>query len=241
MVIKNEKSPWIHLDLSYWENLLTDQTPRLYRKKTFLFQNGDAADYVYIIKSGRVRVTYYGEDGNEKQLYIGEAGSICGELDCIQNQPYNASALAIVDSEVFCLPYKILENQLQKNWSLTKKLMQVICRKSYIFTEQILELSFNQSAQRVARILLNIAAEYGQDMPDGGVRIKIKFTHQDIATMINISRVTTNNIINDFCDKGIIAREEGYYILKDTAKLQDCILKDENQGYPVRQTSIVPK
>lgn len=226
MVIKDENSPWIHLDLSYWEDLLYDQVPRLYRKKTFLFQHGDTSEHVFIIKSGRVRITSYNEDGNEKQLYIGEAGSICGELDCIQSRPYNASAFAIVDSYVYCIPFRVFENRLRDNWSLTKKLMQQICRKNQIFMEQILELSFNQSVQRVARILLNIAAEYGQDLPDGSLRISIRFTHQDIATMINTSRVTTNNIINDFSDKGIITREGGYYILKDTAKLNGYILKE---------------
>ena len=227
VVIKDESSPWIHLDLSYWEDLLQDQIPRLYRKKTFLFQHGDPAEHVFIIKSGRVRITSYNADGNEKQLYIGETGSICGELDCIQNQLYNASAFAIVDSQVYCLPYKVFEKRLRNNWSLTKKLMQMLCRKNNIFMEQILELSFTQSVQRVARILLNIAAEYGQDLPDGSVRIGIRFTHQDIATMINTSRVTTNNIINDFSEKGIIFREGGYYILKDTARLNDYILKEE--------------
>jgi CRP/FNR family transcriptional regulator len=227
VVVKDESSPWIHLDISYWEDLLDDQIPRLYRKKTFLFQHEDPPEYAFIIKSGRVRITSYHSDGNEKQLYIGEAGSICGELDCIQNQPHKASAIAIVDSQVFCLPYKVLENRLRNNWSLTKKLMQVMCRKNHIFMEQILELSFNQAEQRVAKILLNIAAEYGQDQPDGSVRISIRFTHQDIATMINISRVTTNNVINGFSEKGIIAREGGYYILKDTARLNGYILKDE--------------
>ncbi|MCL1959725.1 MAG: Crp/Fnr family transcriptional regulator [Spirochaetes bacterium] len=226
MVVKDESSPWIHMDISYWEDLLSAQIPRLYRKKTFLFQHGDKPEHVFIIKSGRVRITSYCIDGNEKQLYIGEAGSICGEIDCIQNHPYNASAIAIVDSEIFCLPYKVLENQMRNNWSLTKKLMQVICQKNLIFMEQIMELSFDQSKQRVARILLNIAAEYGQDLPDGSVRIGIKFTHQDIATMINTSRVTTNNVINSFSEEGIIIKEGGYYILKDIVGLNDYILND---------------
>jgi CRP/FNR family transcriptional regulator len=216
----DETSPWIRLDLSMWNDLLHDKIPRLYKKKTFLFQHGENPDSFFIIKSGRVRITSYHPAGGEKQLYVAETGAIFGELACIQNAPYAVSAIAIVDSMIYRLPFKLLEAKMQSDWSLTKSVMQIICRKSHVFIEQVLELSFNLSIERVARILLNIAAQYGQPRPDGGIRISIKFTHQDVASMINTSRVTTSNIFNAFADQGLLVRERGHYILKDLEKLK---------------------
>jgi CRP/FNR family transcriptional regulator len=216
----NETSPWIHLDFSLWNNIVHDKIPRLYKKKTFLFQQGEASDNFFIIKSGRVRITSYHPAGNEKQLYVAETGAIFGELACIQNTPYAVSAVAIVDSLVYCLPYKLLEDRMRRDWTLAKHIMEIACRKSHVFMEQILELSFNHSIERVARILLNIAAQYGQILPDGRIRISIKFTHQDVASMINVSRVTTSNIFNAFTCEGLIDKESGHYILKDPEKLK---------------------
>jgi CRP/FNR family transcriptional regulator len=203
-----------------WSDLLQDKIPRLYKKKAFLFQHGDNPESFFIIKSGRVRITSYHPAGGEKQLYVAETGAIFGELACIQNAPYAVSAVAIVDSMVYCLPFKLLETKMQNDWALTKRVMQVMCRKSHVFIEQVLELSFNLSIERVARILLNIAAQYGQARPDGSVRISIKFTHQDVASMINTSRVTTSNIFNAFTEQGLIARDGGHYVLKDLEKLK---------------------
>jgi CRP/FNR family transcriptional regulator len=216
----DETSPWIHLDFSLWDDVVRGKIPRLYKKRTFLFQQGEAPDNFFIIKSGRVRITSYHPAGSEKQLYVAETGAIFGELACIQNTPYAVSAVAIVDSMVYCLPYKLLENRMQRDWPLTKHIMQIACRKSHVFMEQILELSFNHSIERVARILLNIAAQYGQPLPDGRIRISIKFTHQDVASMINASRVTTSNIFNAFSCEGLIGKESGHYILTDPEKLK---------------------
>ncbi|QQO10885.1 Crp/Fnr family transcriptional regulator [Breznakiella homolactica] len=216
-------SPWIHIDLSYWDDLTRDRLPQLFRKKSFLYHQDEMPEYVYIIKSGRVRVTSYRSEGEEKQLYIAEQGAMCGEFACIQNHPHDASAVAIVDSMVYCIPYQVVEKHMRGDWTMAQKVMRVICRKSNIFLGQILELSFDQSLQRVARILLDIAAQYGEKRPDGSVLITIKFTHQDIASMINTSRVTASNIFNDFLEKGTISRENGYYSLRDPGELESLL------------------
>lgn len=213
-------SPWINIDLSYWDDLTRNRLPRLFRKKTFLYHQNEMPDGVYIIKSGRVRITSYRSGGEEKQLYIAEKGAMCGEFACIQNHPHDTSAVAIVDSMVYFIPYHVLEEHMRRNWSIAQKIMRLVCRKSSIFVSQILELSFYQSLQRIARILLDIAAQYGRAQADGSVLISIKFTHQDIASMINTSRVTTSNIFNDFLKKGTIGRKDGHYILRDTEELE---------------------
>jgi CRP/FNR family transcriptional regulator len=222
---EKETSPWIRLDLSFWDEIIGTHCPKLYRKNTFLFQQGDPPDYVYIIKSGRVRITSYQLEGGEKQLYIAETGAMCGELACIQHSPYTVSAVTIVDSHVYCLPYVSLEKYIDTHAAFAKKLMHILCRKSHIFMEQVLELSFNPSFQRVARILLNIADQYGKIYPDQHIHITIKFTHQDVANMINTSRVTVSNVFNSFSSAGIISREQGYYILKDINKLKEYAVK----------------
>ena len=56
---ERENSPWITLDLEGWAPLTEGRAPVQYRKKAILFHQEDAADAVFIVKSGRLRITSY--------------------------------------------------------------------------------------------------------------------------------------------------------------------------------------
>ena len=208
----DECSPWIHIDLGYWKPLTDGQPPSFFRKKSIVYHQEDSPEYVYIVKSGRVRVTSYQPDGAEKQIYIAEKGAMFGESSIIGRRPQTDTAIAIVDSFIYCIPIGKVEKVMSTDWELTQRIIQLICRKNHILFKQVLELSFAQSLQRVAKILLNIGKQYGKLSGDKIV-ISIKFTHQDVASMINTSRVTVSNIFNVLSEKGIISKKNGYFSL----------------------------
>lgn len=207
-------SPWIRVDLKKWEPLISGHVPVLYRKKSFLFHEEDPSAFVYIIKSGRVRLTSFRSDGSEKQFFIAEEGCICGEHGCLMHHPHQSSAVAIVNTEVYRISARELEQAMQRDWQLTSLMMQVFCRKNAILTNMVLELSFTQSIQRIAQLLMNLTRQYGVK-EEGGCRINIRFTHQDVASMINTSRVTVSNIFTIFYERGLLKKEGGCFILCD--------------------------
>lgn len=214
-----ETSPWITLDLDTWAPLTAGRAPGLCRKKAVLYHQSDPSDCVFIVKSGRLRVTSYQADGAEKQLFVAEKGAMVGESSCLNAKAHNTSAVAIVDSMVWCIPGTELVAGMQKNWTLNRQVISLLCRKKDILFQQMLELSFNQSLQRVAQLLLNLCHQYGRADP-AGTCINVRFTHQDVASMVNASRVTVSNIFNMFTERGILQKKGGYFILTDLAAMQ---------------------
>jgi CRP/FNR family transcriptional regulator len=212
-------SPWICTDLSTWGDITQGLTPWEYHKDGFLFHQGDDAEYVYIIKTGRVRMVTFQADGGERHLYIAERGSIFGEIDCLSGTPHSTSAIAIVDTTAYRLSYRELEERMHRDWAFNKKMMQLICQKSHIFIKQIFELSSEQAVQRIARTLLNIASQYGKPHKDG-IYITIKFTQQDVSHIVNMSRVTVCNAFSLFAENGVLHKTDGHYIIKDMHKLK---------------------
>lgn len=212
-------SPWIRIDLKEWEPLINGHTPVLYRKKSFLFHEEDPSAFVYIIKKGRVRLTSFRSDGSEKQFFIAEEGCICGEHGCLMHHPHQSSAVAIVDAEIYRISTQELEQAMQQNWQLASLIMQVLCRKNSILTNMVLELSFTQSIQRIAQLLINLTRQYGVE-EKSGCRINIRFTHQDVASMINTSRVTVSNIFTIFYERGLLKKEGGCFILCDPEAME---------------------
>lgn len=215
-----ETSPWISYDLSNWEPLIQTIKPVLYKKKSFLFHQNDPAAFTYIVKSGRIRVAAFSPEGVEKQLYIAETGCCIGEISCIMENPHTYSAMAIVDTLVYRISSaEIIEASL-RDWDINKRVYNSVFRKISVFQNQILELSFTNATWRVCRLLLNLCKQYGVSQKDG-CRITIYFTHSDVASMVNTSRVTVSNIFTWLADNGYIHKQDRYVVVDSIEKLEE--------------------
>ena len=217
---EREISPWITMDLGGWAPLTAGREPVQLRKKAILFHQEDEPDAVYIVKSGRLRITSYQEDGAEKQLYIAEKGSMVGESSCLNGTRRQFSVVAIVDSVLWRVPTGELEAAMQRDWQLNLRVISVMARKMDVFFGQILDLSFKQATHRIASQLLNLAKQYGKEHKKG-VCISIHFTQQDISGIVNASRVTVGNVFNLLMDEGLLTRDGRFFVLTDPEALRE--------------------
>lgn len=217
--ILTDASPWISVEPAAWRPLTEGRTPRLFRKKTFFYTQGQPAEHFYIIQRGRACISTSRADGHEKQLYIAERGALCGESACLQRHPHASAALAIVDTWAYAVPRLATLGALREDWALNQRFLELCFRKNTVLLGQVRELSFDQAERRIARTLLNLAAQYGRPCPEG-VRISIRFTHQDVAGIINTSRITTNKVMKRMEEEGILLKREGRYILRALPALE---------------------
>lgn len=215
----DSSSPWLRWQLSEWDSLLRGEEPLLYRKKSYLYYQGNAATDVFIVKTGRVCITFYGMDGSEKQLYVAEHGCMTGECSCFAGETHSCSALAIVDSYIYRIPFDKLKNTIMLDWETNLAVCKLMGRKNQVFLNQIKSIALFDSQCRTAKILLDLCDQYGQPSPDG-IFISIKFTHHDVAAMVGVSRVTVSNIFNMFSSAGILRRENGYFYVLNREQLE---------------------
>ncbi|MBR2595618.1 MAG: Crp/Fnr family transcriptional regulator [Solobacterium sp.] len=219
-------SPWISGDLDSLALLTAGRQTSLFRKDTTVYYQGDDAEEIFIVKTGRVRITTYAENGLEKQVFIAEKGALFGELSIFVDNVYRCSAVAIVDSEIYRIPVSDLVNTLQKDWNTTVYFIRSLCRKGLTFEQEILDLSFMQATHRTVKTLLNLCDQYGTPCRiDGqdGIRINIRFSHQDVANLIGSNRVTVSNIFSDLAKDGILTKDSGRYVVLDRQRLLDLL------------------
>ncbi len=225
MQCDESRSPWIRGELARWQQLIEGKTPERVAKNTLLYSQGQTADRVYIVAKGRVRVTSFAGGGGEKQLYIAEEGSIIGEESCILHEGYSASAVTIVD----CLLYPVSAVDLVRTmWhsdNITEMVLKLLCRKNVALQNQVLQLSFSQALPRIAQTLLDLGREYGESLPNGR-RISIRFTHQDVANLLGVSRVTVSNAFRHLEDKKLIRRHSGRFLIIDESGLLELVGKN---------------
>ena len=94
----------------------------------FLFKQGDVADCMYIVKSGKISLLI--NDGtNEKEVSTASPGQLLGEMSLFDKKHRSAGAKALVDSEVVMLPYTKLETELNTMPDWVKLVLKKMCEK----------------------------------------------------------------------------------------------------------------
>lgn len=208
-----ELSPWIGGETEGWNRLLEGAAPRLWRRNQVLFQQGDEAGFVYVVKSGRVCITSFQQDGTEQHLFIAEQGSMFGEEFCLSQLPYLISAVAIVDAMVYALPFSWVEERMAHDPQLSRQIMASLSRKNLMLLHQVMAYASADALQRIAQVLVNLSRQYGKS-GELGEHICIRFTHQDVANLIHVSRVTVSNVFNTLTRQEIIERKDGKFWIR---------------------------
>ncbi|TCP52422.1 CRP/FNR family transcriptional regulator [Tumebacillus sp. BK434] len=194
--------------------------PTVIPKREYIFTPDDPGNQVYMLKSGRVRISRLSETGKHFTLVILEPGDVFGENALFADEPRRNFAEVLDDAQICAIDKKEFEKIAMRNPSVSLKLAQIVEHRLNEAQEQIEHLVFYDVQTRLARLLLKLADIHGERV-DGGVQIGIKLTHEDIASLIGSTRETTSKILNEFKANGWIDVKKRHIILVDQKVLAE--------------------
>ncbi len=215
-----ENSPWIGMPDIDWSCLIEGFSPKTFHKNEIIYHQQEQPDYMYLVKSGRVRLDVYGLNGETRSLFIAEVGMIFGELSPIDDLPNICSATAVMDTLLYQIPHQHFLDKLHENHEFSLDVLRIMTKKMRLITTQMKQLSFNNSCYRICYALTNLVNQFGEKTP-GGWQLKIKFTHQEMANLTGLSRVSVSNIFLRMTADGIIDKKDGYLVIKDLKILNE--------------------
>jgi CRP/FNR family cyclic AMP-dependent transcriptional regulator len=171
-----------------------------YPQGAMLFVEGQAARGVYIVCSGRVKLSTTSRDGKTLILRIAQAGEILGLHATVSGKPYELTAETLQPCQLDFVKrddfLKFLQNHGDACLNAAQHLSQN-CQSAY---EMIRSLGLSHSvSEKLARLLLEWATD--GDTTKDGIRIKVSLTHEEIAQLIGTSRETVTRVLGEFRDK----------------------------------------
>jgi len=194
-------------------------TKQKYHKDNLILIEEEVGSTMFIILSGRVKISRISDDGREVILSILSDGDFFGEMSLLDGQTRSANVTAIEDSELMVIRredfLQMLKDYPQIAINLLKELAQRI-RKS---DEHIKSLSLQDATGRVASTLLRIAEDSGV-FRKGMVEISELPLQQDLANMAGTSRETISRVIKSLMLKGYLKKEKGKIIILDYEKFK---------------------
>jgi CRP/FNR family transcriptional regulator/CRP/FNR family cyclic AMP-dependent transcriptional regulator len=195
------------------EILATDFRPRHFQAGQVIFYQGDPGRMLYLVESGQVRIFVNGLDGHETSVILcGRPGEIFGELAVIDGLPRSASAVAVTDTVVHTLNRERFRDYMRQWPRLALNFMQTLSKKVRYNTQQVDSLASMDVSRRLARKLLELGQDYGTAEAQG-VRLNTALTQSDLASLIGATRESTNKVLRQFRDDGMISLNNGATII----------------------------
>ena len=191
-------------------------------KKQTIFTQGDAADAVYYIQDGKVKLTVLSKVGKEATLSILSRGEFFGE-SALAGQPFRmGSATAMTDCEILQIDKKAMMLALHREHTFSDLFVGYLLARSIRYEEDLVDQLFNSSEQRLARILL-LLAHFGKEGVPPEVVIP-KISQETLAEMIGTTRSRVSFFMNRFRKLGFV--DYGEDGLKIHSSLLSIVLHD---------------
>jgi CRP/FNR family transcriptional regulator, cyclic AMP receptor protein len=201
------------------DDILSQATEKLVRRGQTVFQKGDEGSYMVAVLSGRIRISATSPEGREVTLNMIDAGEVFGELALLDGKPRSADATALEDSALMVVERRHFRPYLISSNELALRVIDVLCERLRDTSETVGNLAMLDLPGRLARRLLNLAAEYGNSS-NGRIRLEIRLSHSDLGRFVGCSRETVNKQMRAWEEAGIVSRENGRITLTKPTVLQ---------------------
>ncbi|GAC1575940.1 MAG: Crp/Fnr family transcriptional regulator [Candidatus Elarobacter sp.] len=165
---------------------------------------GDAADRVYFVRSGRVKIVRTNPSGAEAIVGIRTTGDVFGELTSAGDGVRGTSAIAIEAVEADALASAAFGAALAQDVVFARAFTRGIARRLAAAEYELAELMGKSVPGRLVDALGRLAGEHGVREADGTIRIGINLTHRDLADLIGTSRETLTKELNVLADVGLL-------------------------------------
>lgn len=187
-----------------------------FRKDELIFSEGDEGDGFYVILQGRVKVFKVSADGKEHILHIFTPGQTFGEVPVFAGEHFPASAEAIHETRALFFPRSAFVALLEKNPSLSLKLLADLSVKLRQFAVQIENLSLKEIPARLATYLLVLAEEQGRDD-----QVTLSISKGQLASLLGTIPETLSRILAKLSSQQLIQVEGRKIVLVDAEGLKD--------------------
>jgi CRP/FNR family transcriptional regulator, cyclic AMP receptor protein len=170
-------------------------------KKQTIFAQGDAADAVFYIQEGKVRLTVVSKLGKEATLGILNEGEFFGEGG-LAGQPLRmGSATAMTDCELLGIDKKAMMLALHREHTFSDLFVAHLLARNIRYQEDLVDQLFNSSEKRLARILLLLAHFGKEGVPETVIP---KISQETLAEMIGTTRPRASFFMNRFRKLGFV-------------------------------------
>ena len=187
-------------DLEHLDALLVEKA---FRRNQTILAEADTHEFMYIVRSGKVKVTKVNTAGKENIIAIHRAGEFFGEMSLLDGKTAPATVKALEECKVILIRKDDFFKHLLKDERILKQLITVLCGRLRESWEKIQILTHSDAEGRIRKTLDDLASKHGVEDARGTI-INVKLTHMELAEIAGTSRETVTRLLDRYEDEGKI-------------------------------------
>lgn len=177
---------------------------RTFERKDFIFHQGEPAEHLFFVVSGRVKLSQTGADGQEVIVRFVGPGEILAGVALMAAALYPVTGTAAEVSRLLAWPGKEVIGLAEKHPALALFTTRTVTSRMGEMQERFRELATQRVAQRVARALLRLARQTGKRTAEG-VELDLPLSRQDLAEMTGTTLYSVSRILSGWESDGLVA------------------------------------
>jgi len=189
-----------------------------YLRRRPIYQQGAAADALFVLSTGRARVVREGGESRLLTVAYRVGGELLGETALTEARTYRATATATEEVDAVRIPLSTVEALLAENPSFSNRMLALMVERRLQAERRVESLLSRTVESRVAEFLLDAAARHG--VPESrGVLISVKYTHQEIADYVGSTRETVTLTLGELKRRELLLFDHRRIVLADRDEL----------------------
>ena len=204
---------------------------RKFERKSLIYLPSDAGDAVLLLASGRVKLYHITSEGKEAVLSLIEPGEIFGELALLDHGRREEFAEAMAASGVILIPGDAVRQLMETHPEVSLEITRLMGLRRKRMERRLKSLLFRSNRERLISLLMELVEKYGRPTNDG-VRLGIKLSHQELASIIGSTRETVTVLLGELQTEGYLVIERRQIVLKNVDGLAASI-DEESPAFAV--------
>lgn len=173
------------------------------RRSASVFSQGQAADSLYFVDDGLVKLTRTNESGNRIILCICGPGELVGEEALAKDAPaYQGDAEALSAASVYRFPRGMITDLLRSNFDFAEAVIDYLVHRKSALARKVELLCLHDVEYRVLHYLAELSALVKPTTDSEGYQLPI--TQAELADLIGATRETTSTTLNQLERKGLV-------------------------------------
>jgi CRP-like cAMP-binding protein len=200
------------------KNVEARSKSRTFARGTPIYLPLDETNSVFLLASGRVKICHLTPDGKQSILAFIEPGELFGELALLEVGPRDEYAESAEKSTIVLIPGEVMQQLMESHAGVTLGVTKLIGMRRRRIEQRLKNLLFLSNRDRLTHLLLELAEQYGT-RENGGLRLRIQLSHQDLANVIGSTRETVTVVLGEMQQEGILSVGRRRIVILDLHKL----------------------
>lgn len=191
--------------------------PRRFAARQQLFARGDPGTELFVVLSGRIRISILSPDGRELSFRMAERGEMIGEIAVLDGGARSAAATAVEPADTLTLGRADLLRLMGSRPGIGQAFIQMLCRRLRDTSEQLESIALLRIESRLARFFLALARS-AKPRADGTVNVSLTISQGELALLLGATRPKVNVALGYLETEGAIERR-GHRVVCNMDKL----------------------